>query len=436
MDDSKREKKKFNAAKNSPFIKSSKANSFHAIRSTTNGDQKPARLITIQSTFPRNDTGKENICSMTACETTIFEKLPLIRSLFELNRKGTFKNHKNQFLHDPEYVHAETSAMQTAPGKILYVRDLVESKFTQFRDGYDRISKWNLKTLWTLTDCLVRFLDGQVLHADSRIGRSEKFWQRELEGVEVLAVYFGNMEFKGNAVRTALVSYMRQVPAAVPGPFAGMRRMGNETTTKLQLPEMRKAKKPCIIDLMSEDDIRAPRKSKSSTRTQKLKKKPRSAPQGVKKKTQSTPALEVLPSIPQDAYIQLNASYPGFLRVNIDTALKGSRLIGGLLKDLHSETFAAASGGELSRFVGADRDGKPTLLWDEVLMYLRKPGNAAEAMLSWGEDDRWAPLVMFVERCQVHRALWQDWDEGDLELARCFDSFVKARVCASEVQHL
>ncbi|KAB8305137.1 hypothetical protein EYC80_004431 [Monilinia laxa] len=392
------------------------------------GDQKSSKLITIQSSFSRN--GKDKISYMTASEETVFEKLPLIRSLFELNRKGTFKKNNTQILYDSKYANTEKPAVKAGPGRTLYVQDLIESKFTQYREGYNEISKWNLKTLWTLMNCLVRFIDGKPLHPDSRIGRSEKFWQKELKCIEVLATYFGNTELKDKAVRGALISYMRQVPAIMPTYSRSRLDKEEETMKRPNIPEMQNVKNS-YIDGLTEAPKKPKRKSYSNPITQKLK-KPKLTPPETKKATQSTPTLQNSPNIPSHAYIQLNQSYPGFLHVNIKTALKGSSLIGLLLQDLYSGTFATE---ELSKFVGKDRDGKPTLLWDEVLKYFSKPGSTVECMLSWSEDERWVPLVMFIERCQVKQGLWEDWDESDLELARCFDAFVKASFCASEVRN-
>lgn len=372
---------------------------------------------------------------MKASEETVFEKLPLIRSLFELNRKGTFKKNNNQILYDSKYTNTEKPAIKTVPGRTLYVQDLIQSKFTQYREGYDEISKWNLKTLWTLMNCLVRFLDGKPLHPDSRVGRSEKFWQKEWECIEVLATYFGNTEIKDQAMRSALILYMRQVPAIMPAHSRRRLDKGEETIIRPNIPEMQTVKNSYIHGLATEYNILSPpkpkRKSYSTPIIQQLKKTKLTPPE-TKRTTQSTPSLQNSPPIPSHAYIQLNESYPGFLHVNIKTALKGSSLVGQLLQDLYSGTFATE---ELSKFVGKDRDGKPTLLWDEVLKHFSKPGSTAEGMLSWSEDERWVPLVMFIERCQVKRALWEVWDEWDLELARCFDAFVKASFCASEVRN-
>ncbi|KAF7944922.1 uncharacterized protein EAE97_005555 [Botrytis byssoidea] len=110
--------------------------------------------------------------------------------------------------------------------------------------------------------------------------------------------------------------------------------------------------------------------------------------------------------------------------------MKGSGLIGRLLQDLHMGVF---NSGEMSKVVGKVRNGKPMLVWDEVLEYFSVPGNVVENMLSWSEDDRWTPMVMFIERCQLDRTLWQDWDERDLALANYFHMFVKATPAAKDI---
>ncbi|TGO82130.1 hypothetical protein BPOR_0913g00020 [Botrytis porri] len=110
--------------------------------------------------------------------------------------------------------------------------------------------------------------------------------------------------------------------------------------------------------------------------------------------------------------------------------MKGSGLIGRLLQDLNMGLFNT---GDMSKVVGKGRNGKSMLIWDEVLEYFSVPGNVVEYMLSWSEDDRWAPMVMFIERSQLDRALWQDWDERDLALSHYFDMFVKASPAAKDV---
>ncbi|KAF7876752.1 hypothetical protein EAF04_001836 [Stromatinia cepivora] len=501
---------------------------------TTKGGQRHSKLITFQATFLKNK--EEKIRMTKASEATIFDKLPLIRSLFDLKLNGMLKDAKNQLCYDPEHAKIDKPALPKVPGKIVYMYDLIESKFQHRRPGYDRIAKWNISTLWTLMDCLVRFLDGKPLPPDSKMGRAEKHWAIELESIEFLATYLGNTEMGDKAVRSALISYMQRVPTLEPAHSES--RLDKEMGTSKQAKALKvdERKKPEIVDLTEDnipDQVKLKEKTQSTPSSQKLNKdqltsilkklekesqplpmarnskekiQPGSSLQKQKKVSHPTPTLQELqeetqpkstmekskeannstpaqqkskkptqsdtnlhkpnkpaiptaqkskkapqpsptkqkakkpnksatnhqnlPPMPTDAYIRLNETYPRVLHVKIASVMKGSGLIDRLLEDLYSGAFAT---GDMSKVVGKNRRGKPTLLWDEVLKCFSVPGNMVEKMLSWGEDDRWAPMVMFVERCQLDRALWQKWNEQDLVLAKYFDTFVKASVCASEV---
>lgn len=449
----------------------SKANSFHCL-SATKRDQKTSKLITIQAIFPKNS--KEKILTTKATEAIVFEKLPLLSFLFDSKSKGTLKDPKDQLCYDPEHTKADKAARPKSTGKIVYIYDLIDSKFEHRRTGYDKIAKWNLSTLWTLMDCLVRFFDGKPLQADSKMGRAEKHWNAELESIQLLAIYLGNTDLMNEAVRTALISYMRHTSAT------GLTLSGSgldeakqtvkQPSKQITAPKMGEAKKSVVVEL-TENNVIASEELKESIQSapkrrrlnknqyisivkqlqaeteqhhtsQQLKKQPQTAVQKLDKRSQSSitqktfnakaqpiPTLENLPSIPADAYIRLNKTYPRFLHVDVKKVSRGSGLIGQLLQDLISGAFAT---GGMAKVVGKHRHGKPTLLWDEVLKCFRTPGNMVDKMLSWSEDDRWAPLMMFVERCQVDPSLWQKWDKQDLKLARYFDLFVKARVCASK----
>ncbi|KAJ8064033.1 hypothetical protein OCU04_007874 [Sclerotinia nivalis] len=470
-------------------------------------------------------------------EATVFDKLPLIRSLFDLKLNGMLKDSKDQLCYDPEHAKTDKPALPKVPGKIVYMYDLIESKFQHCRPGYDRIAKWNISTLWTLVDCLVRFLDGKPLPPDSKMGRAEKHWAIELESIELLAIYLGNTEIKDKGVRSALISYMRRIPALEPARSESRLDQKMGTLKRANAAKVEERKKFEIVDLTDDkipDQVKLKKKTQWTPSSQKLNKdqltsilkklekesQPLPAARNAKEKTQvgsplqkpkkashptptlqklqeetqpkstmqkskeankSTPAQQKskkptqsdtnlhkpnkptppiptvqkskkasqpsptkqkskkpnqsattrqnLSPMPTDAYIRLNETYPRVLHVKIASVMKGSGLIGRLLEDLYLGAFAA---GDMSKVVGKNRRGKPTLLWDEVMKCFSVPGNMVEKMLSWGEDDRWAPMVMFVERCQLDRALWQKWNKQDLVLAKYFDTFVKASVCASE----
>ncbi|ESZ90617.1 hypothetical protein SBOR_8990 [Sclerotinia borealis F-4128] len=329
-------------------LKNKKPHIAKTLPSTIKGDQKRSKLITIQSVFQGKNKAK--IRFMQASEAIIFEKLPVIRSLFDLK------------------------------------------------------------------------LNGKPLHSGSKIGRSEKFWAIELGGIEQLASFFGNTEMKEKAVRSTLISYMRQVPTVEPARLESRPSAVKRTANQLKAPETEKVKRSDDIDL-TDNNTATLQKRKGTSQSITIPKK-------LKKVPLSTSTSERLPSMRPYVNIQLNESYPRFLRVHIETASQGSKLIGYLLQDLQSGAFAT---GDMSKLVGKDRDGRPTLLWDEVLEYFKKPGSVTEKMLSWDEDVRCAPMMMFVERCQLDRALWQGWDERDLWHAEYFDAFVKARVRASDV---
>ncbi|KAF7956479.1 hypothetical protein EAE96_003818 [Botrytis aclada] len=445
-------------------------------------------------------------------EATIFEKLPLIRVLFDSKLNGTFKDDKDQICYDPEHAKTEKPAFPRIPGKIVYMYDFIKSGLKNGQE-YGQIAKWNPATLWTMIESLVRFLDGKPLPLDSKMGLMEKHWDLELIGIEVLAIYLGCTEINDKVVRNAMISYMRRLPAS------GFRNSSStlEKTSKTTKPAKRfngtSSRQAEIIDLTEEDQIAAPQtlkeKAPSALESQKLnlgqlsstpkyseiepppastlkksvqaarsrlnlqKSKIKNQPAATLKRSknpiQSNPTLQrqkkatrpsptqqslnkesyqiatpqtsieatrsnltrqVPQSMPIDAYISLNETYGCFLHVHIGLAMKGSGLIGQLLQDLHMGLF---NSGEMSKVVGRDRNGKPTLVWDEVLKYFSVPGNIVESMLLWSEDDRWAPMVMFIERCQLDRALWQDWDEQNLALAHYFDMFVKATPVGKDV---
>ncbi|TGO66362.1 hypothetical protein BELL_0964g00020 [Botrytis elliptica] len=478
---------------------------------TLNKDRQPPKLITFQSTFLKND--QEEIHTTKASETVIFEKLPLIQVLFDSKLNGTLKDDKDQICYDPEHARTERPAFPKISGKIVYMYNLIQSSLKNRGREYEQIVKWNTGTLWTMIDCLVRFLDGKPLPLDSKMGLMEKHWDLELIGIEVLAMYLGCTEIDKKTVRNALISYMRRLPTSEFANSSSSLEKTSEITNRAKMLNRNNSGQAEIIDLTEEDQISAPKtikeKSRLAPKSQKLnagqlasipkslgtepppgstlkksiqaaqlKLNPRKSNNGnqpaanlhnsrssiqsnqiskeQKKAKQSTPTLrrsnEKLhqittsrtpieatrskfsrlgpQSMPIDAYISLNETYGCFLHVHIGSATKGSGLIGRLLQDLHMGFFNT---GEMSKVVGKGRNGKPMLVWDEVLKYFSVPGNVVENMLSWSEDDRWTPMVMFIERCQLDRTLWQDWDERDLALANYFDMFVKATPGAKDV---
>ncbi|TEY49390.1 hypothetical protein BOTCAL_0287g00150 [Botryotinia calthae] len=455
-----------------------------------NKDHKPPKIITFQSVFLKND--QEKIRMTEASEAIIFEKLPLIQTLFDLKLNGMMKDDKDQICYDPEHARTERPVLPKVPGKIVYMYDLIQSNSQNRGQDYDQIARWNVGTLWTMIDCLVRFLDGKPLPLDSKMGLMKKHWDLELIGIEILAVYLGCIEMNNKAVRNALISYMRRLPTTGFTNYNSTLERTFEITNHAKVFNGNKSRQPEIIDL-TEDPIAAPKT---------LKKKTQSAPKpemlNIGRLVSVTESLEVEPppsstlpnsvqvaqskyvlrkskkgsqasatlqnsknsiqsskephqtttlqtsieasrsnfarkgpqSMPIDAYISLNQTYGCFLHVHIGSAMKGSGLIGRLLQDLHMGFFNT---GDMSKVVGKGRNGKPMLVWDEVLKYFSVPGNVVENMQSWSEDDRWAPMVMFIERCQLDRALWQDWDGRDLALAHYFDLFVKATPGAKDI---
>ncbi|CAD6443189.1 373e5e5d-2afe-4e19-bacc-83646e8be347 [Sclerotinia trifoliorum] len=143
---------------------------------------------------------------------------------------------------------------------------------------------------------------------------------------------------------------------------------------------------------------------KSNKPTPSILKAPRAfiTKQKSKKPNQTTTTRQNLPPMPTAAYVRLNEKYPRILHVKIASVMKGTGLVARLLEDLHACAFAT---GDMSKVVGKNHRGKPTLLWDEVLKYFSVSGNMVEKMVSWDEDDRWPPMVMFIERCQLDMAL-------------------------------
>lgn len=448
-----------------------------------------------------------------ASEAIIFEKLPLVRVLFDSKLNGALIDDRDQICYDPEHARTLRPAYPKIPGKIVYVYDLIQSSLKNRGREYEQIAKWNVGTLWTMVDCLVRFLDGKPLPLDSKMGLMEKYWDLELIGIEVLAIYLGCTEINNKVVRDALISYMRRLPTSGFTNSSGTLEKTSETTNHVKKSSGNNSRQAEIIDLTEEDQIGAPKaleeKSRSAPKSKKfdvgqlssipksletepplastLRKsvkvaqsesklqksnngnQPAATVQKSKNSMQSRPTLQrekktTRPSSPQqkpdkephktttpqtsiepsrskfarrdsrsmpiDAYISLNETYGCFLHVHIDSAMKGSGLIGRLLQDLHMGIFNT---GDMSKIVGKGRNGKPMLVWDEVLEYFSVPGNVVENMLSWSEDDRWTPMVMFIERCQLDRTLWQDWDERDLALANYFDMFVKASPAAKDI---
>ncbi|TGO09765.1 hypothetical protein BTUL_0155g00210 [Botrytis tulipae] len=478
---------------------------------TLNKDRQPPKLITFQSTFLEKN--QEEIRMTKASEAIIFEKLPLIRELFDSKLNGTLKDDKDQICYDPEHTKTERAAFPRIPGKIVYMYNLIQSSFKNRGREYEQIAKWNVGTLWTMIDCLVRFLDGKPLPLDSKMGLMEKHWDLELIGIEILRIYLGCTKTNDKAVRNELISYMRRLPTPGFTNSSVSLEKTSETTNHAKIFDEKNSRQAEIIDLTAEDQIGAPKtlkkkmqsapksqklntgqlssvpknleieppkastikntvqaapsklnlqkskkgnqpaatlqKSKNSIKSnptaqrqkkstrpcpaqQKLNEEPHqtSTPQTLIEATRSNFTGQVPRCMPIDAYISLNETYGYFLHVHIGSAMKGSGLIGRLLQDLHMGVFNT---GDMSKVVGNVRNGKPMLVWDEVLEYFSVPGNVVETMLSWSEDDRWTPMVMFIERCQLNSNLWQDWDERDLDLANYFDMFVKATPAAKDI---
>ena len=468
---------------------STQTNSCHCF-SALDKDHQPPKLITFQSVFLKNS--QEKIRMTEASEAIIFKKLPLIQILFDLKLNGMLKDDKDQICYDPEHARTERPVLPKVPGKIVYMYEFIQSNFQNRGQDYDQIAKWNIGTLWTMIDCLVRFLDGKPLPLDSKMGLMKKHWDLELIGIEILAVYLGCTEMNDEAKRNALISYMRRLPTPGSTNSKDSWERRFETTNHAKVFNGNKNRQPEIIDL-TEDPIAAPKtlekKTQSATKSQMInigqlvsitkslgiepppsstlensvqvaqsklisrKSRKGSQPSATLQKSKNTiqsskeshqtttPQTSIEASrsnsarkdpqlMPIDAYISLNQTYGCFLHVHIGSAMKGSGLIGRLLQDLHMGLFNT---GDMSKVVGKNRNGKPMLVWDEVLKYFSVPGNVVENMLAWSEDDRWAPMVMFIERCQLDPALWQDWDERDLALAKYFDMFVKATPAAKDI---
>ncbi|KAF5874688.1 uncharacterized protein Bfra_004703 [Botrytis fragariae] len=453
-------------------------------------DHQRSKLITFQAIFTKNDKEKMNMTQ--ASEAIIFEKLPLIQALFNSKLNGILKDDEDQICYDPEHARTQRPAFPKIPGKTVYMYNLIQSSFKNQGREYEQIVKLNIGTLWTMIECLVRFLDGKPLPPNSKMGLMEKHWDLELIGIEILAIYLGCTEINDRSVRNALVSYMRRLPTSRLTNSSSTSEKASETTNHAKMFNGNNSRQAEVIDLTEDDHIGqlasipksselepAPastfkksrqtaqpklnlqkpkirnqpaatlQKSKNSTQSKSTLQRQKKAtrPSSTQQKIDQEPnwiatsqtSIEVTRSnftrqgprsIPIDAYISLNETYGCFLHVHIGSAMKGSGLIGRLLQDLHMGLFNT---GDMSKVVGKGRNGKPMLIWDEVLEYFSVPGNVVENMLSWCEDDRWTPMVMFIERCQLDRALWQDWDERDLALAKYFDMFVKATPVVKDI---
>ncbi|KAF7944923.1 uncharacterized protein EAE97_005556 [Botrytis byssoidea] len=244
---------------------------FHCL-STLDKDRQPQELITFQSTFLKNN--QEEIRMTKASEAIVFEKLPLIRVLFDSKLNGTLKDDKDQICYDPEHTKTERAALPRIPGKIVYIYNLIQSSFKNRGREHEKIAKWNVGTLWTMIDCLVRFLDGKPLPLDSKMGLMEKHWDLELIGIKVLAIYLGCTEINDKAVRNELISYMRRLP--IPG-FTNSSislEKTSETMNHAKMFDGKNYRQAEIIDLTAEDQIGAPKtlkkKMQSTPKSQKL----------------------------------------------------------------------------------------------------------------------------------------------------------------------
>ncbi|TGO82129.1 hypothetical protein BPOR_0913g00010 [Botrytis porri] len=237
----------------------------------TKKDLQPSKLITFQATFIKND--KEKVNMTQASQAIIFEKLPLIRVLFDSKLNGTLKDDNDQICYDPEHARTERLAFPRIPGKTVYMYNLIQSNLKNKGREYEHIAKWNIGTLWTIIDCLVRFLNGKPLPPDSKMGLMEKHWDLELIGVEILAIYLGCTEIKEKAVHDALISYMRRLPTSGFINSSSKLEKTSKTTTHAKMFNRSNSRQAEIIDLTEENQIGAPKtlkeKQSSAPKSQK-----------------------------------------------------------------------------------------------------------------------------------------------------------------------
>ncbi|KAB8305138.1 hypothetical protein EYC80_004432 [Monilinia laxa] len=338
---------------------------------------------------------------MKILESTAFESLSLLSSIFDVKRLGDFDN-KDLICYDPD----NTTKTQRWQEKVVYMKELIALRSEENAIEYKVIADWPAGSLWTYTHYLMRFLSKIPFPPASYIMDGVE----DIENVWLLAKLLGAKEEMMTELRQNLRYFIN--PSLEPPPDDKEEIVKKKRKMPTSHVADKKIKKSRSTINLNGDTLPPEKQLKMIKPTSRKKEK--------------------LQSIPEKAYIRLNESSHHYYLVEVKDVKHASEYLGEILEDLCKGDLT----GSRRIMAGKDIAGLPTLLWDQVITFNKNTGYgsirniAAEMMDSWQEDERWVPVRMFVESIKgsVEDRLKNEWGPSDHRRASWFDKFVRPSV--------